>query len=360
MAEVLNPYLYACLRRAFGSVKVANQGMAMSPPPISVPDMLNPKKMHLDVHEFGEYYRVNCQFCSDTRHRLYVNHMFGRKDLSGRKLMFLAVCFNEGCLADENNKEEFRDMLRATDDELEVQPLYRGKEVDPSKAKIRWPGPCRNLTELSRGHRARQYVGDRGLDPDRLGRYYGLSFCLDSIYHLARERLVIPVYWRGKLVGWQTRYVGELPWKDPEKKHDLPPKYWTMPNFPRGRILPNFDSASKFRTGVLVEGWFDTYSFGPMAMPVLGNTITEQQISTFSGVWSQRGRSGVWLLDPETRGMKSTEFLINRLRGLMSGQLAVVWLPKGTDPGSLDRAFLRDYVEEHADDQGVKVSWDKV
>ena len=38
--------------------------------------------------------------------------------------------------------------------------------------------------------------------------------------------------------------------------------------------------------------------------------------------------------------------------------LAVVWLPDGYDPGTMDRRFMRRYVEREALGQGVKVSWE--
>lgn len=362
MTQPLNNELYRRLKRAFGSVKIGNEGRAMSPEPISVPNTLDLERlrMHLEVVDFGEYYRVCCPACNDTRHRLYVNYMYGKKDLGGRPLDFLAICYNEGCMSEAEHRIDFRERLECRDEELADFQIRKGRAVDPTKRKAKPPGPIRNLTELPHNHKARRYIESRRFDPDRLGRYYGVGFCLDSLYYLARQRIYIPVTWQGKLVGWQVRYVGELPWKDPVKKADLPPKYWTMPNMPRGAILPNFDHAREFRTGVLVEGWFDVFGFGPMAMPVLGNTISDQQVKTFTAIWGQPGRSGVWLLDPEEYASKATQRNVAKLKEQMPGQLAVVQLPKGTDPGSLDRAFARDYVAEHAKDQGVKVYYERV
>src|SRR5262245_29351437 len=117
-----------------------------------------------------------------------------------------------------------------------------------------------------------------------------------------------------------------------------------MPNLPRGQILCNYDKARQFRTGVLVEGWFDTFAFGAMAMPVLGNTVSEQQIKTFASVWGKQGRSGVWLLDPEEFETRSIQNTVARLRRQLPGQFAAIRLPKGTDPGDLERDFCRAYV----------------
>ena len=50
--------------------------------------------------------------------------------------------------------------------------------------------------------------------------------------------------------------------------------------------------------------------------------------------------------------------LIADLRTRFSGNFAAVKLPEGTDPGSLDRVFLRDYVTHKAQKKGVKVCFD--
>ena len=112
MNQVLNPTLYNRLCKLFGSVKISNQGVAMEPmPPISVPDVFDPDKLHLDVAVFGEYMLVSCPYCNDTRNRLWINHMFGQKDADGRRLTFLATCYNEGCMANAENRKDFIDKL---------------------------------------------------------------------------------------------------------------------------------------------------------------------------------------------------------------------------------------------------------
>jgi hypothetical protein len=360
MPQVLNADLYARLTRAFGSVVIANEGVAMFPEPVSRPDIFNPGKWRLDVQEPGEQYRVSCPYCNDTRHRLYVSHRYGTKCGAGRWLNFLVKCWNEDCYRERANRDEFEERMTCPDSDLETATIGKGKVIHPINFKVQLPGECTNLRDLEPNHKARRYVEGRGLDPDRLGRYYGVGFCGDSIWYLARNRLFIPIYWREKLVGWQVRYLGELPWKDPAKKEGLPPKYWTMPGLKRGQILCNFDHARHFRTGVLVEGWFDVFAFGPMAMAVLGNTVSEQQTRVFTSFWGKAGRSGVWLLDPEEFEAEANRRLVAKLRGVMGKRFAAVKLPPGTDPGSLDRDFCRAHVAEQAARQGVKVYYERV
>ena len=320
-------------------------------------DILDPDRPHLEIVHDGEYYLVNCPYCSDTRHRLYVNHMYGKKDEGGRRLRFLAICFNENCMSKPDNRDDFLWKLEAMDDDLETAKIAKGVRVDPKKVVARLPGPCTRLDELPDRHKAREYVRGRRFDPDRLARAYGVMYCHDSIHFLARDRLVVPVTWRGKMVGWQTRYLGELDWKGP-RKAELPPKYWTMPNMPRGSITPNLDNAKLFHTAVIVEGWFDVFGFGPMAMPVMGNTVSAFQKRDIATAF--RGRAGVMLLDPEEAEKPTTLRAVRELREKFSGQFCAVTLPPGTDPGSLDRDFCREYVREQAAERGVAVSYERV
>lgn len=364
MPTVLNPLLYARLDRAMGPVRISNAGEAM----IAVEgesvfvrdsDRATEFRPRLEILHDGEYYLVNCPYCRDTRQRLYVNHMYGKNSNGGRRMRFLAICFNEACMKKEEVRDDFITRLSVTDEMLEQAPVVRGRVVTGEVAEARMPGPCRLLSELDDRHPARVYVRARRFDPDRLARAYGVSYCEDSIHWLARGRLVVPIRWDGRLVGWQTRHIGELPWKGGGRSSYLPPKYWTMPNMPRSTILPNLENAMLFRTGVIVEGWFDVFGFGPMAVPVLGCSLSDRQIRLFATAFGRPGRSGVFLLDPEEIDKPTTQRIIRILRHRLSGQLAVVRLPAGTDPGKLDRAFLRNYVREQAEDQDVQVSWER-
>jgi hypothetical protein len=365
MSQPLNPALYGRLRRAYGAVRMANDGLALiarDMPAALTWDRDAAKanvRTRLVIDQDGEYYRVNCPFCLDTRFRLYVSYMFGHKlDNVDRRLDFLAVCFNENCLGRDENRERFLDTLRALDSELGMMPVRKGRVLPEGPPVVLWPGPCKPLHLLPDGHPARSYVEGRCCDPDRLGKFYDVRYCSESIHVYARNRIVVPIYWRGQLAGWQARYLGELPWK---KRKGLPPKYYTMKGMLKGRFLPNHENARCYRTGVLVEGWFDVFAFGPMALPLMGNSVTAIQARMFGDTFGKDGRSGVILLDPEeyddpTFGRR----VLDPLRSRMPDRLAVVRLPGEKDPGELDRAFLRDYVREQADDQGVEVSYERL
>src|SRR4249920_1968854 len=105
MTSPLNPRLYRLLQDNFGTVKIASPGEAMIAQSVREPVSDRPM---LAITHSGEYYRLCCPYCNDTRYRLYVNHMYGQKDRFGRRMKFLAVCYNEtACMAKRENQDDF-------------------------------------------------------------------------------------------------------------------------------------------------------------------------------------------------------------------------------------------------------------
>jgi hypothetical protein len=355
MGLALNQSLLARLKRRFGSVKIDSQGQSFVARPVR--DYLTGEP-RLRYRQTGEYYRTNCPFCSDTRHRLYINHMYGREDAWGRPMYFLATCFNEtACMRERDNQYVLRQMIEESPGSLGTFHVRRGTIVTHATEKT-MPGPCKLVSELDPYHEANEYLISRKFDPHVLGEFYGVSYCMDSIYYFAKWRIVVPTYQDGKLVGWQARYLGELPWYDKSKRRELPPKYFTCPGMDRGLTLGNIDMARKYTTGVLMEGWFDVFALGPMGMCYMGDNLTAEQLQVVSGAF--KGRSLVLLPDPEEFDKPAVQRTLRTLRRRLGGDnVAAVKLPEGTDPGSLDRPYLRHYIESEASRQGVRVAWEK-
>ena len=349
MPDVLNPLLYRKLKQHFGVVRVSNPGQAMSA--TAVLDFVS-KKPRLNIAHPGEYYQVCCPYCHDSRFRLYVNHMYGKKDSFGRKMTFLAICYNDtACMSDDEKRDDLHNTLEEMDGVLERAKVLDGEPAPAEAREVDWPGPCIPLAQLKSDHPAIEYIRSRHFDPAYIGKQFDVRYCVDSHFFLARNRLIIPVYERGKLKGWQARYCGELEWKN--KSLQLPPKYFTMPNMPRRLLLYNFDKAKEHYTGVIMEGPTDVWAMG-----AVGATMTTHQQRRFTTIFQKR--SAVLLYDPEEFDDPATQRLVENLRSHMPNNLAVIKLPDGTDPGSLSREFLRDYVFTEAKKQGVKVSYKKV
>ncbi len=350
MEKVLNPTLYYRLKRLFGRVKIADEGEAMIHRAVRGLE----DELRVVFEHDGEYYRVCCPFCNDTRYRLYVNHMWGRRDDHGRRMLFLMVCFNEHCTNKHENKEKF---IESIDDPVLAECMIKKGVVVPLEARRALPpGPTTPVDRLRPNHPARDYLRNvRGFDEAELAKTYGVGYCTESVYSLAERRIIIPVYEGDTLKGWQARHVGELDWKGPEKS-TLPPKYFSCPGSKfRSQCIYNIDRMKKWHTGIVVEGPMDVWRFGAMSGCIFGNTMTEAQKAKLLAHF--RHRTVVLLLDPEEFESRTTRNLVSYMETRMPGRVCAVKLPDGTDPGSLDREFLRAYVKEQAAAQGVQVKY---
>lgn len=352
MGEPLNPTLYRRLRRQFGHIAVKAEGEAMIARPFRDVD----GQPRIAVAHTGEYYCINCPYCNDTRHRLWVNHMFGKEDGHGRRMTFLAVCYNEYCLDRHENREDF--LERIDDNGLIKAVVKKGIEVPEEAREVQMPGPCTPIHKLPPTHKARAYLADRRFEAADLWKKYRVSYCTDSHYSLARNRIIIPVFENDKLKGWQARLPEDLDWKGPRRK-ELPPKYFTCPESKfRSKCIYNFGTMREWETAVVVEGPTDAWRFGLMAGCIFGNTVTEVQRKKLLAVFARR--TVVLLLDPEEFDSKPTRKFVEFMQGRMSGKFCAVKLPDGTDPGKLDREFLREYVREQAAAAGVRVRYKRV
>lgn len=356
----LNPGLHDRLLKVFGHVRVANQGQPMRA--MHLPDRSQQRaRLRLIISEWGETYAVNCPFCTDTRRRLTINHRWAVRDpKTGDDMLHLCHCHNEDCTNNRTNQKRLHAMVfpdgRFADEVDDVPSLSAfGNVVAPAR-KIKPPGPVFPLQRLPPEHPANLYLAGRFFDPERLGRFYRVGYCVQSSYFLARNRIIVPVYQHGKLEGWQARFIGDMDWKAP----DAPPKWWTCPNMHKSKLLYNLDNARLWKTGVVVEGAGDVWGFGPMAVATFGSSMSGAQQAALFAAFGTGSLVMLWDPDVQADPKKKLHYdgVLHGLRqaGFRHGVASVI-LPDGTDPGSLDRGFLRDYVAREAKGQGVKVTW---
>jgi hypothetical protein len=242
--------------------------------------------------------------------------------------------------------------------------------VHSTDHKVALPGRVIRLDKLSKrdpDHCAIQYVEDRGFDPEELGLIYHVSYCLESDWGYARERLVIPVYRQHKLVGWQCRHIGDDVCGISLRELDVP-KYWTMPGMKKSLAPYNYDQAIQHRTVVIVEGPMDVWSTGSMAFGVFGTNLSWSMLETFVGDMRMRHGSAatvVVMLDPDkpkltVQGRRPPVHPINKLCGKLKpyfpGRVVPVYLPVGSDPGSLPRSAVHRHI--HAAAKGLGISLD--
>lgn len=344
---VLCPDLYQKLRSNFqGGVIIANQGEACN----LMTSMQSDGTRFTSIHHSGEYYRVNCPFCDDTRHRLWVNHMYGQTDGNGRPMYFLATCYNEQCMDDFDNRRRFQNAIfgfrNANHRHHAAFALNQGEWIDPTQlAKVEPPGQMIPMSHLARSmpdHAAVKYlVHDRRYSLHTLN-HYDIGYCTYAPrYPEAAGRVIFPIRMREEFVGWQARYIGTADWR-------VVPKYYGMPGMRKRLMLYNYDHAKHMPFVVLVEGCTDVHSVGDPSVALLGKSISMYQMTLILSTW--HGKPIVLLLDPDA--LEETRSAVADLR--QNGAVVVeIILPEGYDPGDYDRRTIWQIIHAQARDRGV-------
>lgn len=349
-SRVLSPQLYSQLVKNFpGGVLIANEGEPFQ----AVTRRRADGSTYVDVQYGGEYYRVNCPFCRDTRHRLWVNHRYGTVGEHGQKMLFLATCYNEGCLAESDNWRRFNDALfgfrnaNVRDIPAFVTDYsHVGFSDTAAETRAVLPGeviPMTQLLQISPRHPAVLYMcGQRRYTRTKLDRYE-VGFCTQAAaeYRPAQGRIIFPLRMDGELVGWQARIVGD----------DVPcgvPKYYGMPRMKKRRILANYDYAKREPFPVIVEGVTDQHVVGAAGVAILGKTLSSFQRDLLASTWPQG--SVVILLDGEA--VRERQVMAEQLQAVGLTPV-VVALPEGYDCGDYETTTLWNLIEQGRTLQGL-------
>jgi len=301
-------------------------------------------KKSLNPYFYGESYRINCPFCRDTRHRLYINHRWGLKDPDTQSLnLWLAKCFNENCLSHYSNQRQlyndvFSDVSDGRDELLPGDPaLSRSREFV-------WPGEMRLLTDFDDCYPAVAYLRDRGFDPEQLSRDLGITVCIypEDEFHLAFRRIIIPVCMNGIRMGWQARYAGTPP--------SGVPKYYSMPGWKKSQCLYNYDTARKWPYVIICEGCTDVWRVGPTGVALFGKDLSPVQRQLIATTWANG--TAIVMLDADAGD--SARKIYQDLAGLVRNRV-LIRLPDGADPGSMGTRDLHQLVHRAAKEQGIEL-----
>lgn len=349
-SQPLNPLLYRALRQHFGSVVIANEGEGMQVQ--YLPSILGDGGVRAEILVAGEYYRVCCPYCRDTRHRLWINHQFGQPDARGLPQTWLAHCFNEHCLASFERRRELEQRLfgfRNANERRQPMEISRGDQSPLDLGPVTMPGQCFRLDQLPIDHPAVRYLRDeRRHDIGYLSQYFGVSFCTspDPQYRIAGQRIVVPIWQCGSLIGWQCRYAGELNWKATGI-----PKYYTRPGLHKSKMLYNLDSAKLWPFVVVVEGVTSVWRIGGPAVACLGKTVSGRQQSLLYEHWS--GKPVLLLLDPDAR--EEMEGTLDEMQRVGRVQVLSINLPAGTDPDNYSHETIVSIIRGQAAQRGVQL-----
>ena len=353
---MLNPPLYQSLKARFGEVRIANEDQKMVVERSH--DHVTGKSLETII-DGGENYHVNCPYCSDTRFRLYISYRWNTLLSDGGVYgKHLVHCFNEEC-----NMRDFEDELHAY---ISQAPKLFLPTAPPERVpmwhEVQWPGTCVPLNTLPNSHPAMVYLRDhpkRPFDPHKLFEEWNLHFCVDApddgtddclipgteIHaRLVRNRIMIPIYKNGMMVGWQARAI-----VDGEKV-----KYYTMPGFRKSCMLFNGDRARQYDFGVLVEGFFDAARVGPRSVAAFGHKLSHIQRDLLMAYWNQTGMC--IMLDPDA--MEDMERLTKLLHpySFKWGSFAVQ-LPAGyEDPAEMSHEAIWALISNYARVRNIQLT----
>jgi len=352
----LNPELAGFLRRRFGqdNVRILRENVPMRCHYSN--KQMGGKltvKLNIEPQGRGEEFLVNCPFCSDTRGRLSINYRWGVYDYENQSHnLWLATCYNEDCLKDRGTQKELHDQVYSfamVDTTSLTSPEKAVIEGVRQTRNIRLPSglwPLQDMCSRSPRHPAIAYLLDRLIEPYYVGKVYNAMYCVDSSDIRIGGRLVVPIVKDDVLVSWQARLL-----RPPINKKE--PKWYTAPGSDVSRTLYNCDVALKHHTVVVVEGITDVWGFGCQSCGVFKKSLSDTQVELLV----ERTRSDatiVIMFDPDQdpkEKEKGKEHHIEVAQQLLAktpleGRVLPVYLPTGTDPGELDRAYMRDLIRE--------------
>jgi len=350
--SVLTPALYTQLDRHFpGGVQIANEGEEF----YASRTRLNNGTYSTQIVQPGEYYCVNCPFCEDTRHRLWVNHRYGQPDDDGHRMFFLATCYNEDCLSNPENWLKLKDTVygfrNANVRHLPVFNVEQHSEAwgdNTQQVKVEMPGTLVPLTQMIQSmpnHPAVRYMcDDRRYTPALLDKHE-ISFCTHALpkFFPANNRVIFPLRMDGELQGWQGRFIGDADWS-------RVPKYYGMPGMKKKWFLHNYDAARYQPFPVIVEGVTDQHVIGDAAMPILGKKISPFHLNRIVNTWPQK--PVILILDPDAQKETAATVAMLQQHHLIPIQ---VRLPDGFDVGDYDRQTIWNIIYSSAAACGVSL-----
>lgn len=338
----LNPVLYRGLCARLGPVIVANEGQST----VSLGG-LSGKRV---IISSGEFYRTNCIFCGDSRHRLWFNHVFGVPNQRGFPDTSLVHCFNQECTRNNptrrNQLYERTFGFRNRNQRPVPMPILRGETAPTTLVPAAPPGEILPLTSLPKDHQAIAFVRNRGYLPEYLQNYFEIGYCpyAPAPFGPATDRLYIPLKMNGELVGWQCRSLLT-------HSNENLPKYFGMRGMAKNRLLYNFDVAKQWPFVVVVEGATDVWRIGAPAVAILGKSLSGAQQQLLQSTWP--GRPIVVALDGEA--IIESEGIVADLNRYRRNPIVSVALPHRRDPDSFTTEEIWRLIHAAANSKGISL-----
>lgn len=282
MSEPLNPRLHRALVKKFRTVIISNEGDRY----IGTQQESSYRRGRIQNPPLyaGEYYRVSCPFCDDTRQRLYINHMFNVVAEGGDDHLYLAHCFNGECIDCRSVQTRLVEIIfpfgYRSRQRLVMQQPRAVESVQALDQIVTLPPSAPLQDPMS--ERAWEYLANRGFDPQEISDRWGVTYCLiaPNVSPRVHSRIIIPIhhYQVGlgssvaiRLAGWQAREIHSA---------GSSCKYLSMAGMRKSHLLYGLPSAVT-TTGpiVVVEGPTDVWRLGTNAVALFGKSISPHQIA---------------------------------------------------------------------------------
>lgn len=213
-----------------------------------------------------------------------------------------------------------------------LDSLYQREVAAPAMAAL----PHYDVSILDQWKLIHPYLTEfRRISIDNIVRHsvgYGtIRIKLGENDFVASERIIIPHFWHGQLVGWQSRRLTE----------DRTPKYAATPGFPRDTTLFNFDPRAE--RVVVVEAPISVIANSHVAQftATFGSAVTPTQLDLLA---QHRGDFILWF-DNDPAGWKATEE-VGEWLSQRSSRVFVVDSPYSADPADMNPATVASALRE--------------
>jgi len=230
---------------------------------------------------------------------------------------------------------ELADLMRYFD------ALYQPKTAPPpiptfsERVLEPWQGIHPYLTETERPYRGIRYE-----DAERFRCGYAEHYVVGRRPDgtpITSERIVLPHFWQGSLVGWQTRRLWD----------DGTPKFLSSSDFPKDRTIYNYDRRAD--EAVVVEAMLSTIKHDHLAHfeATFGAAITDRQ----RALLAKHRRVTLWL-DNDTAGWNALQGVYLEKHGKMElvREGVGAYLSQYTEVYAVQNPYAADPADMTADD----------
>jgi hypothetical protein len=260
-------------------------------------------KAHLNFEKLT----FSCWVCGGGGFLWWLSTMRGEGDAAVRD--WLAKRTGLGGVQDTDDLLKFLDALLSAPPAVQekIMPRYDARILD------QWRFIHPYLTEF-------RHIPTDNVIASNVG-YGSLSIPMGDGKFQQSERITIPHFWKGELVGWQSRRLTD----------DGTPKYMSTPSFPKDITLYNYDQTAPMT--VVVEAPISVVAQRHVAHfeATFGAAVTTHQLDLLS---RHSGDILLWM-DNDPAGWNAMEQMCEYLSRRTS-RLYIVDCPFAADPGDLD------------------------